>query len=40
MAAEGLEMNLLLLGGAENAIPVCFVKNGYITISATHTLVA
>ena len=40
MAAEGLEIELPFPGGAEEAVPVCFVQNGYNTSSATHTLVA
>ena len=38
--AEGLEIKLPFPGGAEEAIPVCFVKNGYCTTSAAHTLEA
>ena len=38
--AESLEMELSLSGEAEEAVPVCFVQNGYSTSSATHTLVA
>ena len=37
--AEGLEIKLPFPGGAEYAIPVCFVENGYRTTSAAHTLV-
>ena len=40
MSAEGLETKLSFAGGAEEAVPVCFVYNGYSTTSATHTLVA
>ena len=40
MVAEGLEIKLLFPGGAAEAIPVCFMENGYITTPATHILVA
>ena len=40
MVAEGLEIKLPFPGGAEWAIPVRFVENGYRTTSAAHTLVA
>ena len=40
MVAEGLEIKPPFPGGAEYAIPVCFVENGYRTNSAAHTLVA
>ena len=40
MVPEGLDIKLPFPGGAEYAIPVCFVENGYRTTSAAHTLVA
>ena len=40
MVAKGSEIKLLFSGGAEEAIPVCFVEYGHIATSATHTLVA
>ena len=39
MVAEGLEIKLSFPGGAEYAIPVGFIENGYRTTSAAHTLV-
>ena len=40
MVAEGLEIKFSFPCGAECAILVCFVENGYRTTSAAHTLVA
>ena len=40
MVAEGLEIKLPFPGGAEKAIPVCSVENGYRITSAAHTLAA
>ena len=40
MVAEGLEIELSFPGGAEEAVPVRFVRNDYIASSTTHTLVA
>ena len=40
MVAEGLEIKFPFPCGAEYAILVCFVENGYCTTSAAHTLMA
>ena len=36
----GMEIKLPFPGGAEYAIPVCFVENGYRTTPAAHALMA
>ena len=40
MVTEGLEIELPFPGEAEEAVPVCFVQNGYSTYSATDTPMA